>query len=91
MSLRSAMLGDASNYEKAVDVVNRSFNMLEQAKKKEVVTDASRALAGEVQQGGPYPLPHLNHLRLRLLHTMQKKLKHLPFSKKNLVLTPLRN
>ena len=53
VSLRSAMLGDASNYEKAVDVVNRSFNMLEQAKKKEVVTDASRALAGEVQQGGP--------------------------------------
>ena len=53
VSLRSAMLGDASNYEKAVDVVNRSFNMLEQAKKKEVVTDESRALAGEVQQGGP--------------------------------------
>ena len=53
LSLRFAMMGDASNYEKAVDVVNRSFNMLEQAKKKEVVTDASRALAGEVQQGGP--------------------------------------
>ena len=53
LSLSFAMVGDAPDYQKAVDVVNRSFNMLEQAKKKEVVTDASRALAGEVQQGGP--------------------------------------
>ena len=53
LSLSFAMVGDAPDYQKAVDVVNRSFNMLEQAKKKEVVTDESRALAGEVQQGGP--------------------------------------
>ena len=53
MSLRTSMLGDEADYQKAVDVVNRSFNMLEQVKKKEVVTDESRALAGEVQQGGP--------------------------------------
>ena len=98
VSLRSAMLGDASNYEKAVDVVNRSFNMLEQVKKKEVVTDESRALAGEVQQGGPAmdvppapPKPPSAIPALEEVPYNAEKTEAFAFSKKNLVLTPLRN